>query len=237
MGRKNVNVTGDNEILVSAEPYIDLDYYYEKCEVGTAQDQKKFPFHNATVETNGFVSVEDDPAKIDGIEYSYYYQNIYETRNYSNFMCWWEPLSIWYTTTGGKTSRATAASDGSYAVEDPNGNMVVMTLDEPGKVQDISIQEWLQSVKTNGTNSGIEDGERNDVDKGIDSITNGIADWFGSIGSTFDQWKTALGIALGVAGGAVVIFLLFKFFSGGNKTVIHVEGTAAKPKKGKRKRK
>ena len=238
-GRKEVNRESDGSLVSKAKPYDDLDPLYAEAEVKMVNSTWYHPMGGVSVDykTNGFATCEEEPHKINGREYSYYYQNIYNTDTFSDFMCWWEPLSIWYTVPAtGETVRATTASDGTFAVKNGDGDYVVMSLDEPGKVLDIDFDDWVNGVTGNGTNYGIEDGEKNATDQTVDGIVSFFKDGFYA-------YRTVLGIALGVVGIAFIAYLVLKYFGfmgmggrGGSSTVVNVNGAAEKPKR-KRKKK
>lgn len=228
IGRKQVNIDSNGGLIKSAKPYDDLDYYYacvEKKDSDRYQAENvnigffMFDFEGAV--SDGFVSVEDDPVEVDGIKYDYFYQNVYETKNYSDYMCWWDPLSIWYEVPDGKTVRSTNTTDGTYAVLDPNGQYVVLDMD--GNKVDQTFEDWLSNVQTNNINHGIDDGEKNNTGINLDGFTG----WRDQIGQTIDKWKVVIGIALGILGAVLLIFLVIKIFGsfgGGSKTVVKIQG-------------
>ncbi len=222
-GRKEVNKDSNGFMTSAAKPYDDLEQNYARADVTTSRSKVTI---NGAIDVdmakNGFVSIEDEPQTLEGIDYSYYYQNVYETKNYSNFMCWWEPLSIWYKTpTSGETVRAVTTKDGSYAVENEDGSFTIYYVDEPGVPHtEIDFYDWLSQTETDGMNHGIEDGEPSDTGKVWDNLTNLVPNWWDGLGN---EWKATIGIALGAVAAAILVFILFRFFGGG-RTVVKVSG-------------
>lgn len=236
-GRREVNVDSNGVYINQAKKWDDLDTYYAVAELTDSEINRDLKISgvmfNVTSKQNGFVSVEDDPHEIAGKKYQYYYQNVYETEKYSDFMCWWDPLSIWYTTEGTKqTIRATTTKDGTYVVQDAFGDYVVMDL-ETGEPTGQDFEEWINTVETNNTNEGIADGEKNNTGINLDGFT----DWWNQVVDAMDQWKVVIGIALGAVGIVLIVLLLAKLFgSAGGTTVVKIEGPSS-GKAGKRPKK
>ena len=194
-----------------------------------------------TQKSGFFVIDEDDERAVVGDrKYSYFYQNVYETNDYSDYMNYWDILSYWYVTTEGTTERYITNEDGYYLTTF-EGEEIVMDM-ETMEPADITVDDFL-TAETTGTNYGHEDGEKSDTGQFWEDLQNDINNWFKTIGDFFLQAGKVLLIVLGVVLGVgiigLIIYLVIKilnYATVAKATSGRVYNVSKKPKKRKRKK-
>lgn len=217
-GVQAVNKTINNDGTINL-------HYYDEIEIKTkeidASNSSEFVWNNflhlagTSTMVDGFVIAENDGHCINGINYQYYYQNIYHTADvdgykaYEDFIHYWSLLSFWYKTSEGTTQRVTTNDNGLYLNIMEDGSQIVMDLNT-GEESDVSVEDFL-TQEVNGVVHDYEDGERNDVDQFWDDVTSRFNDFFDSIDDFFNQAGviilSILGSVLGI--GAIVLLVWF----------------------------
>lgn len=194
-----------------------------------------------STQENGFMQCDEGHEySMNGIKYSCYYQNIYNTKTRSDFMCYWSALSVWHVIDSGETERLTTNVDGYYLVYDEEDmNWHVVSIDNPDEDAGISVEDYLNG-DTYGHSDGFEPPEDNDFDKKMKNLFSGLEDlgkWFLIL--------NAVVLGIGLIGGVAYLIIRFGGFLGlgGSKstTTINLNGVNSakknKPKKKKHKRK
>lgn len=214
-GVQVVNKTVNNDGTINLHYYDEIDPKTMEIENSSGFVWEDFLVGGSTTMEDGFVIAENGGDNINGINYQYYYQNVYHTADvdgykaYEDFIHYWSLLSFWYKTSEGTTQRVTTNDNGLYLNIMDDGSQIVMDLNT-GEESDVSVEDFL-TQETNGVVHDYEDGERNDVDQFWDNVTNQINDFFGSIGDFFNQAGVIiLSILGGVLGiGAIVLLIWF----------------------------
>lgn len=197
----------------------------QRCEVSNSSSNIVDTWvNNVQIQEDGFVTIEDNPQKLEGIDYHYFYQHIYHTAKYTesginrsayyDFICAWTPLSIWYEHTQGQTIRLTTNREGYYISHDEYGNNIIVSVDNPTEDSGIKYTDFIKS------DFGVEyenydDAERNNSDQAVDEFVDSVKGFFESIGEYFQGLGSGLSnvlmIVLGVLGVGITVVLIIKF--------------------------
>ena len=193
-----------------------------------------------STQENGFMELpEGQSISVGEVDYTSFYQNIYNTKTRADFMCYWSALSVWHVIDSGETERLTTSVDGYYLVYDEDDmNWHVVSIDNPDEDAGISVDDYLNG-DTHGHSDGIESPEDNDFDKKMNNLFSGLED--------FGKWfliLNAVVLGIGLIGGIAYLIIRFGGFLGlgGSKstTTINLNGVnsakKSKPKKKKRKK-
>lgn len=165
-------------------------------------------------EVDGFVDARSDNIVINDVKYSYFYQHVYHTDDFHDWMCYFSPLSIWYETTTGTTIRGTTDIDGYYLTYDPDGNEIVMNIEDPENPSDMTVDEFLDREAEDVTVVEYEDPEENTTDQIVTNISNwwnSVVDWFKNTGGAMGTFLKVLAIVAIVIIVLIVVVLLIKF--------------------------
>lgn len=221
MGYQNVNKkeNSDGTFVV--------DYYHNdllnhpiqtaKEEVGSSST---FPvqnfFHTQEIQTNGFVSIEEDPQTLIGndgqkIDYNYYYQNVYHSDDYRDFINYFSLLTCWYETNEGDCIRATTSIDGYYLAVDETGKEVVMNIDNPDEPSDMSVNEFLENDKSNQSTHNYDDGEESFLDVVGDTLISSWADFWSQFGDMFSSTTSKILGIISIIALVVIVYFVGKF--------------------------
>lgn len=189
---------------------------------------------------NGFYSCEENPHLVNGKTYLYFYQNVYNTDDYHDFINYWSILSYWYLTSAGTTERIITDKDGYYLTT-YEGEEIVMDIDN-NEPADISVDDFLKG-ETNGTVYDYEDGELSDTGQFWEDLENNITNFFNGVGDFFKQageiFLLVLGIVLGLGlvGGTSYLVIKIIDYAKVNKLVKGASNSVKKSNKTKKRRK
>ena len=198
-----------------------------------------------STQENGFMELpEGQSISVGEVDYTCFYQNIYNTKTRDDFMCYWSALSVWHVIESGETERLTTNVDGYYLVYDEDDmNWHVVSIDNPDEDVGISVDDYLNG-DTYGHSDGIDSPEDNDFDKKMKNLFSGFEDFLENFGKWF-LILNAVVLGIGLIGGVAYLIIRFGGFLGlgGSKstTTINLNGVNSakknKPKKKKHKRK
>lgn len=198
-----------------------------------------------STQENGFMQCDEGHEySMNGIKYSCYYQNIYNTKTRNDFMCYWSALSVWHVIESGETERLTTNVDGYYLVYDEDDmNWHVVSIDNPDEDAGISVDDYLNG-DTYGHSDGFEPPEDNDFDKKMKNLFSNLFSGLEDLGKWF-LILNAVVLGIGLIGGIAYLIIRFGGFLGlgGSKstTTINLNGVNSakknKTKKEKHKRK
>lgn len=241
-GDREPKVDEKSSNIYNLKPYSDLTKHVVEAESSESLlSVNSNIWRTVSTQENGFMALDEgEHYRVGEYDYRYFYQNIYDTKTRSDFMCYWSLLSVWYVKPSGTTERLTTSVDGYYLKwDDETQDWVVVSIDNPDVDSGITVEEFLNG-DTYGSNEGFEGPEDNSWDSFWNGITDGIIDfgkWFG----------IANAIILGIGLIAGIIYLIIRFGGflglGGSKstTTINLNGVnsakKSKPKKKKHKRK
>lgn len=174
----------------------------------------------STEKQDVFVDCTEKQVIVDSVRYNYFFQHIYHVTvkddvvtKAPDWMCYYSPLSVWYTTTGGDTVRGTTDKEGYYIAEDANGKQIVMNLNDPEHPSDMTVDEFL-GRDTDTTVINYDEPEQNDADAFITNIKNwfeSIGEWFQSAGNGFATFFKILAIIAIVVIVIILLVLIIRF--------------------------
>ena len=160
---------GHREVIKEEKPdgtlsvgyYKDLPIKVMRIEAGESSSVTETQFWSSKeTQIDAFIDISESPERLGDIDYCYYYQNVYETQNFSDFICYYSLLSCWYTTYEGQTERLTTDPNGYYLTTDENGDYIVASIEHPEGV-DVNVEDFLEA-ETTGSIHNYEDGEHSD---------------------------------------------------------------------------
>ncbi len=229
MGKKDIIKDVNNDGTLEIGKYSDLPVSHMEANIQDVTTETiSSTFYNTSHETNGFISIEDDPQVLvsdTGISnsYSYYYQNVYQTKDYQpdanhkayfNHICYFSMMSIWYETYEGQTIRLTTDKDGYYLTTDNHGREIVMNINDSDNPSGMTVSEFLSLDNEDNTDYNYSNGSETTGDKNIDAWE----DFWGDVGDALaglftqsDFFKIILIIA-GCVGGIILIIFAIRFF-------------------------
>lgn len=245
-GNREPLVDEKSSNIYNLKPYSDLTKHIVETESSESLlSVNSNVWRTVSTQENGFMALDEgEHYRVGEYDYRYFYQNIYDTKTRSNFMCYWSLLSVWYVKPAGTTERLTTSVDGYYLKwDDEKQDWVVVSIDNPDVDSGITIEEYLNG-DTYGSNEGFEPPEDNDFDKKMKNLFNGFEDFLENFGKWF-LILNAVVLGIGLIGGVAYLIIRFGGFLGlgGSKstTTINLNGAnsvkKSKPKKKKRNRK
>lgn len=187
---------------------------HKETTIHTIDEQMNSLGYIESHEVDGFIDARSSNITINDIEFGYFYQHIYHTDDYRDWMCYFSPLSIWYETTAGTTVRGTTDNDGYYLTYDADGNEIVMNIEDPEAPSDMTVEEFLDREKEDVTVIDYEDPEENNTDQIITNIENwwnSVVDWFQSAGNGFATFFKILAIIAIVVIVIILLVLIIRF--------------------------